>query len=233
MSRDAPAAGEVQLWWADLDALDPEVDSVLAPDELERAGRMLRGARRFAVRRAVLRLLLGEYGGADPAALRLDAGPHGKPSCPQAPDLAFNYSSSGPVAIYAFARGGRIGVDVEHRPDGAWEELPVRRYLSDRERAALGTSPDELPPPAAAAWVAKEAVAKAVGAGLSRSPVGIELSGDRSHPAVSMVGPWAGEAGASWDVRLVHADARRVAAVATDGDWRRTLTRDYALGVTL
>lgn len=202
-----PRAGEVHLWWADL-------DEVGGPEDERPA------ARRRAARREVLRRLVGAYSGLAPRAIELEAGPHGKPTCPAAPDLAFNCSSSGPVALCAFGRDLCIGVDVEYRADGRFEEMPVRRYMTEREREAFDP---------VRTWVLKEAVAKAIGVGLDLPPFGIEVERLEPAPAVRLTGEWAEVGGARWHVRFVG-DERRVAALATDVPVELRARR-YAVGV--
>jgi 4'-phosphopantetheinyl transferase len=218
-----PPPGEVHVWSADLDAGgDP---GLLDAAERERVERVLRepARRRQGARRSVLRELVAGYAGLDAATLPLVAGAHGKPACPAAPGLGFNCSSSGRQGLYAFASGARVGVDVElvaERP------LPVRRYMSERERAA-GIDPLR-------AWVVKEAVAKAVGAGLDLPPAGIEIERLEPEPLVRLRGEWASFDDAGWHVGLLDGDGW-VGALATDRVVESVVCRQwsgYALGVT-
>jgi 4'-phosphopantetheinyl transferase len=185
-----------------------------------------RDRRRATLRRAVLRQLLGGYLDIPPADVHLETGEHGKPSCTAAGSLGFNCSSSHGLAVFAFAADGRIGVDVEYRPDAVWEDFPIRKYLSDRERERLS----ELPPRlarrrAAEAWVTKEALVKAIGSGLSLPPTQLELEGDPERPRVRWSDDWASQSSAEWRVRVVDADRRRIAAVALDTDHSHTVAR--------
>jgi hypothetical protein len=202
-----PRAGEVELWWVDLDRVGKS-PPVLDPAERRRVERVVPEAprRRMAARRTKLRLLLADYTGLDAASLPLATGPHGKPECPAVPELAFNCASSGPVALYAFGRGVRIGVDVEFRADGQFEEMPVRRYMTEHERATVDP---------VRAWVVKEAVAKAIGVGFDLPATGIVVEWLDPDPQVHLAGDWARIGDADWHVRSLG-DERRVAALATD-----------------
>jgi 4'-phosphopantetheinyl transferase len=202
-----PPPGCVEIWWVDLDAVENPGD-VLEAEERAAVERVVPELprRRRAARRAELRRLLARYTGADPASLPLGAGPHGKPECPAAPGLGFNCSSSGALALYAFGAGVRVGVDLEYRADGRFEEMPVRRYMTDRERSALDP---------VRAWVVKESVAKGIGLGFALPPFGIELERLEPQPSVRLTGEWARVDDAAWHVRLLG-DSRRIAAVATD-----------------
>jgi 4'-phosphopantetheinyl transferase len=216
-----PRTGEVELWWVDLDAVDDE-GSVLDPAERARVDRVVPAAprRRMAARRIVLRQLLAEYIGLDPESVPLRVGAHGKPECPAAPDLGFNCSSSGPVAMYAFGRRLRVGVDVEYRPDGRFEEMPVRRYMTEGERASLDP---------VRTWVVKEAVAKAIGIGFDLPATDIVVERLEPDPRVRLDGDWAQPGAARWHIRVLG-DGRRVAAIATDVPVALRARRD-AVGV--
>src|SRR5207237_7997702 len=114
----------------------------------------------------------------------------GKPAWPVAPELAFNCSSSGSLGLYGFATDRALGVDLEHRFDGRWNDLPVSRFLSTRERVTIEhlTDGDEREHEAMRAWVVKEAIAKALGLGFSFRPTQIELGRERLRPTAGLRG---------------------------------------------
>jgi 4'-phosphopantetheinyl transferase len=147
-------------------------DAVLDPAERARADRFLRPADRdrYRASHAALRLVLADALDVGPAEIRFAAGPAGKPALAGmvGEGLDFNLSHSGSRALVGLCRGAEIGVDVEvHRP------LPdalriARGHFAPDEAAALA----RLPPEAIEAtffglWTRKEAVVKALGAGLS------------------------------------------------------------------
>jgi 4'-phosphopantetheinyl transferase len=236
MSLATPASGEVHLWWSNLDAGPTTPDTaieVLSADELARLTRLRshRDRCRAMVRRAILRLLLGSYLDLDPAGVPLAAGSRGKPACPSAGSLAFNCSSSAGASLYAFCSGCRIGVDIECRPDGDWELFPTSRYLSDAERAALAGATEPLARRLAAeAWVAKEAVAKAVGAGFTLPPTSIEPDSNGRGSNVRLTGPWTPYASPRWRVCPLGDGVRTIAAVALDGELTGTISRRWGHG---
>jgi 4'-phosphopantetheinyl transferase len=167
--------GTVQLWQADLD--DPrwrldDLDALLSEDERARRARLrfdhLR--RRFAVRRAVLRLLLGAYLSAPPAGLRFGAGGRGKPELiadDGAGRLHFNLSDSDSRALYVVTRLGPVGVDVEALAPIADMGQVARHWFSAREQAELAGLPEEQRTLGFyLAWTRKEALVKAEGGGL-------------------------------------------------------------------
>jgi 4'-phosphopantetheinyl transferase len=163
--------GEVHVWALELDAPPPPGHAGwLAPDERRRADRFHfeRDRRRFVAARTLLRELAGGYLGIAPHELRFAYGPTGKPAL-AACGLGFNLSHSDELALFAFARGRELGIDVERE-----RELPdageiASRYFSPAERGAWARLPHEERPRAFfRCWVRKEAFIKATGDGLSR-----------------------------------------------------------------
>jgi len=168
----------VHLWYADLDP-PAEVVAALEPllhaDERERAARFRfdKHRRRFIVRRGQLRRLAGAYLGRPPAAVAFGYGGRGKPTVAVQPAhaagrLELNLSDSEDLAVYAFARGLEIGVDVEvlrPMPDA----LSISEsFFSAREREALRTvEPERVPEAFFNCWTRKEAYLKAIGEGLA------------------------------------------------------------------
>ena len=89
-------------------------EALLSCEERERAARLRsqRDRRRFIAARARLRELLGRRLDIPAAALEIRRGPRGRPQLAGS-DWRFSVSHSEDVAIYAFARGREVGVDVE------------------------------------------------------------------------------------------------------------------------
>ena len=147
--------------------------AVLSGDEREQARRMRleHVRRRFVDRRAALRQILGRYLNAAPEKIRFERGAYGKPSL-AAPwigsRIRFSTSHSAGLALVAVALDADLGVDVEQiRPIEAYEDL-CRRYFAAAEQESLRRTPE---PERLAAffrgWARKEAMMKAIGAGLS------------------------------------------------------------------
>lgn len=166
---------EVHVWRASLSgqlAGIDRLDALLDAQERGRAARFRapRARDRFIVARALLRELLGRYASIAPERVAFAYGERGKPalaSCGATP-LEFNVSHSGDVALFAFARGRRVGVDVEALAAGvAHEDIP-ERFFTAREAALLRALPRERQPEAFFdCWVRKEAALKAWGTGLA------------------------------------------------------------------
>jgi 4'-phosphopantetheinyl transferase len=151
----------------------PAFSAILSKDEQRRADRFAfeRDRCRFTVARATLRRLLAQRLGVQPESVELTYGPHGKPALAPAcaaNDLRFNVSHSEDVAVYAFAHGREVGIDVEairtiDNADGI-----AARFFSRRENATYrALDPQDRPLGFFNCWTRKEAFVKALGAGLS------------------------------------------------------------------
>jgi 4'-phosphopantetheinyl transferase len=141
-SRPAPCSlrveplreGVLDIWRVDLASAGDEIAQLLSPAERHRAA-AIAGERRRALwmrGRGVLRALLGSYVGHPPRRLEIVTGAHGKPALAPGPGgagsggagsggagseprpaLSFNLSHSGTWALYAFATGAPVGIDLE------------------------------------------------------------------------------------------------------------------------
>ena len=140
--------------------------------ERDRASRFVleRDRFRFIVGRARLRQQLSARLGVPPEAIELAYGRHGKPRLagPYAKsNLRFNLSHSEDLAVYAFAYGREVGVDVEAvRELRDLDDIAVR-FFSRRENAAYrALAPCDKPLGFFNCWTRKEAFIKALGDGL-------------------------------------------------------------------
>jgi 4'-phosphopantetheinyl transferase len=140
---------------------------LLGDDERARADRFRfpRDRRRFVVRRARLRQLLGAWVGRAPDALTFTENSHGKPILAGGPPFSLSHSADMMMLAIGDAE---VGCDIEWiDPALDWRSL-AETFFTTAERAALVV----LPPAAArraffACWARKEAFVKALGLGLS------------------------------------------------------------------
>lgn len=159
LGASAPALRAMSAWLSD--------------EERRRASRLRADAhqRRFIVARARLRALLAARLGEPPQTLELVRGRNGKPALGPRHDASgwrFNLSHSEEVALYAFARGREVGVDVEALRPMAEADAIAARFFSARERAVYDAAEaPERPAAFLRCWTRKEALAKALGEGLS------------------------------------------------------------------
>jgi 4'-phosphopantetheinyl transferase len=170
---DSPGR-EVHLWAVRLSAQEQGLAralSWLSPDEAARAERFRldKHRRAFALGRAALRKLVSGYLGLVPTEVSFVYGPKGKPALAgPAQSLRFNASNSGDLAVYAFAEGCELGVDVEHRRPVPEIGRIADRFFAREEAAELMALPEaERTQGFFNCWTRKEAYIKAVGGGLS------------------------------------------------------------------
>ncbi len=181
-------SGNCQMWLAWLDEEDPQpFESLLSNDEKLRAERFRspREANRFRVARSILRTLLGSYLSYDPEALVFSYGTHGKPELAEALDMgiSFNVSHSGGLAVFAIARGGQVGVDVEEFHEINDLEATASVFLSPDELSQFKEIPGgrkldrffDL-------WTSKEAILKAYGTGFPKPSKDIFTNLLEPHP---------------------------------------------------
>lgn len=175
-AHPSPAENEVHVWRSRLDRDSAEVWSLtelLSPEERERASRyhFEKDRTRFVVARGMLRATLGRYLDIPSWLLRFTHNRYGKPELSDEAAvgrLRFNVSHSHDLALFAFASGREVGVDIEQiRADFAGMEV-AERFFSPAEVTALKA----LPPEARVrsffdCWTRKEAYIKARGEGLS------------------------------------------------------------------
>lgn len=188
---------QVNVWLVDLGAVpggDPQLNSILSDDELERAQRFLRqeDTERFVAARASLRTVLGRYVGVEPSELGFGYGKFGKPYLEQkvaGETLCFNISHSQSWAAIAVCHQVSVGIDIEFgsridSPQSLAKVLlsPVESSLfhqltclnSDHGGSA-GTNEFSAYRFVLNRWTLKEAYLKGVGEGLSRALSEIEL----------------------------------------------------------
>jgi 4'-phosphopantetheinyl transferase len=146
-----------------------ELKQTLSSDELERALRFRAGEHRdlFIAGRAILRTLLSSYAQARPESLGFRYGSKGKPYLRDHPDLQFNLSHSGGLAVYAVGVD-ELGIDVESiKPSTDWRKISVR-FFSPREVEELEKlDASQHLSGFFSCWTRKEAYIKATGEGLS------------------------------------------------------------------
>lgn len=176
-----PRPSDVDLWCTSLDdqpaAMVQSMQAILSPDEIARARRFHfeRDRRRHVIGRGILRTLLGRYLERAPAEITLEYGPNGKPSLAGEwtsrrrgdARIFFNVSHSGGLALYAFARAGEVGVDLEVIRDLPDFDQVAAAAFSPAELARWRACPrDERREEFFRAWTRQEAVLKARGTGL-------------------------------------------------------------------
>jgi 4'-phosphopantetheinyl transferase len=198
------AHGAVELLWIRLDdelAATDDLAQCLSDAERLRAGRFVfeRDHRRFIAGRAQLRHHLAQRLGTHAELVELDYGPRGKPRLAGSfaeSRLRFNVSHCGDVALYAFACGREVGVDVEAVREMRDADAIAAGFFSRRENEAyLALDPSERPLGFFRCWTRKEAFIKALGDGLHYPLDAFDVSLAPGEPArILRVGEVAGSA---------------------------------------
>ena len=162
-------------------AREHEALAWLDKQELERLRRFLhpRPQRQFMLCRSALRSFLCCYLACRNQDLTFQSSRNGKPFAlikgTVAP-VAFNVSHSGKHGLIAFARAGSVGIDVEERCIRRDMEGDIRTLFAPGEQAELRSScGQEKIDLFYSLWTMKEALVKAVGAGLSLDTTGFEI----------------------------------------------------------
>jgi 4'-phosphopantetheinyl transferase len=181
---------EVHLWAVQLDASDSDLArcfSWLSTEEGDRAGRFKfdQHRRDFVVSHGILRLLLGEYSKTSPADIIFSYGTKGKPALTNTGcSIRFNMSHSARMAVYAFAAGCEVGVDVERiRPVADMEDIAARFFSAEEAAELKDIEEASRTQGFFNCWTRKEAYIKAVGDGLSLPLDGFRVSLKPSEPA--------------------------------------------------
>ena len=146
---------------------------ILGPEERRRGEEFHRqsDSARYVLSHAALRILLAHYAANDPRHFRFVCGAHGKPAIDPdlgLPDIRFNLSHSGNLAVLAVNLASEVGIDIERIQPARANMAIAERFFSPREIAALRA----LPEPDQvlgffSCWTRKEAFLKGRGDGLS------------------------------------------------------------------
>jgi 4'-phosphopantetheinyl transferase len=163
--------------------------ALLSEAERRRASRVTlhHNRRRFTVARARLRQLLGARLGVHPDSVELTYGERGKPALARAyadSGLRFNVSHCDDIAVYAFAAGREIGVDVETLRVVPDADAIAALMFSRRESEAYRVlDPRDKPLGFFNCWTRKEAFIKALGDGLYHRLGSFDVSLAPGEPA--------------------------------------------------
>lgn len=220
------AKDEVHVWHASaaVTGFEGFADAhLMSEDETER---MLRfhfpeDRRNFLFCRSMLRMLLASYLGTSPAELCFAYSAHGKPSLSvPADNLQFNLSHSHGTVLYAFSRGKRIGVDVEHiRHDLNVEEIAAR-FFSRAEQIEIAQSPDQYDA-FFHCWTRKEAFVKARGEGLSCPLNSFDVSVAHDCNEISLTTRPDSSEAQRWQLHSLNCFPDYAAAVAVESELSR------------
>ena len=226
---------EVHLWHASLHSHSADkLESALTADEIARAHRFHfeKDRNHFTVSRALLRKLLSAYLRTDQ--VQISYGQKGKPFLTETEmPISFNLAHSGGRAIYAFAPGRELGVDIEQvREDAAVTEI-ASRFFSAQEIETLHALPKEQRKVAFFnCWTRKEAYIKARGEGLSIPLDTFDVSlAPEEIPALLRHHVDEAETG-KWEMRSVEVAPGYVGAIVVEGRGWTLKTFEIAPGIS-
>lgn len=212
--------GTVQVWALDDAQVDPactRLAHTLAPDERARAlaYRHARHCNGYIARRGLLRWLLGGYLRCAPEALLFAVSAFGRPvlQWPQA-RLAFSVSHTDGIALLAFARACRLGVDVERRTGGLDAPGLGHGVFSAVEARTLARARSDPTETLLRLWTRKEALLKALGTGLAGDPTAYSTHDDGRRGAGHWRASHHGAAICGWTCLDLDAGAAFRAALA-------------------
>ena len=171
-----------------------------------------------AAAHALLGRLLASYAGLDHPPVIARTG-RGKPYAPALAGIDFNLSHARDHALIAIARNQSLGVDLERIDRKLDAHDLARRFFSEREAAALDAMPEaERATAFLRLWTCKEAVLKALGAGISfgLDRVAFDLDASGSPTALADVDSEAGDA-AGWRLSLLEPAPGFLGALAWHG----------------
>jgi 4'-phosphopantetheinyl transferase len=169
-------ANDAHVWKASLDQpadMIAKLAPLLSRDEYQRAERFRHSAdrRRFIAGRGILRKVISAYLAFPPDEVRFTYNEYGKPFISTDQNrggLSFNLSHSNGMALYAVARGRRIGIDIEYmREDFATLEVAERFFSKDEFEALKSAARDQRTKAFFNCWSRKESYIKALGMGIS------------------------------------------------------------------
>jgi 4'-phosphopantetheinyl transferase len=165
-------ADEVCVWHASLDKINwdsGEVDRLLSADERKKAERFVfeLDQKRYRIGHAVLKMILASYLALEPEQISFQHNQYGKPIL-EGSGLFFNMSKSAGRAVFALTRNRNIGVDIEYIRDIPQMDQIAQRLFSKHEYELFCTYPENVKKKSFFdSWTRKEALVKAIGAGLS------------------------------------------------------------------
>lgn len=227
------AAPRLDVWRLRLDAKAPlGADlAVLDEAELRRAADMLfpQERRQFVMGRAFVRRVLAHHTGLEPGAIPISTGRNGKPALADAAEgIDFNLSHSRSGYLLGVIQGLELGVDLEERHHVIDRNELARAYFTRQEFGALQACRNGLRDDLfLRIWTRKEAVLKAVGAGLSEAPNRFEVDADLRVQTIRYGSACKGEQASYCIVDL--SDDSGIAAVAVRGHDGLLVVQEHAL----
>lgn len=219
----------IDVWGFSLDAGTDALERFhlwLSEDERARGARFIHreNQRRFTFAHGGLRAVLARYTGMDPGALRFRTNATGKPGLINQEDssgVEFNLSHSHGCMLITVGEGRDVGTDLEQIRDTVEVVKLAERFYAPREfqRIMSYAAPDQKRV-FYRYWVAKEAVLKGQGVGLSSLQQCEILSPDLVSRSAMHV-PFNSRLQSGWMIQWLNCGAGWQGAVSAYGShWR-------------
>lgn len=231
MSRALPTlplpGGTCTLVFSRLEHLRAESDryhGLLDDTERARADRFRfdHDRERFVLGHGLLREVLGRVTGAEPAAIRYERGPFGKPSLADG-GPHFNFSDTKDAVLIGLCSDGPIGVDLETMARAVDHAAVSSHYFTPEEVEEISQSPDakrlflEY-------WTRKEAILKASGVGIMEDLRSLGVNHPRNEMTI-MHGEFERLAAPCYHVRTWPIGQSHIFSLATENDMEASLVK--------
>ncbi|MBI3355229.1 MAG: 4'-phosphopantetheinyl transferase superfamily protein [Nitrospirae bacterium] len=192
----------------------------LSKDEQERANRLVseRHRQQFMAARAVLREVLSRYCAQRPQELAIQTTSDGKPFLTDSAAVRFNLTHSHGRTLIAIAKDREVGIDLEKlRPEVDVVGL-AKRFLSRQDQAFIEAGdPERRHERFLRVWVAREAVFKAEGKGITFPLHHDHLALSRDEREGRLIRSEGESKGTNVPVRFLPLEPGWVGAVAAEG----------------
>ena len=216
----------VHLWGIDLNGSPHCLERCaqwLDKEERHRAARLVReeDRQRYVFAHGGLRVVLSRYLGIGPDVLEMYRSESGKPSLTKElrgqPAITFNMSHAQGRALIAISKGQEVGVDLERiRSDLEVAKLSERYFAPSEHAAIMQSTEDQRAAKFFRYWVAKEAVLKAQGIGLSalsQCEINLGTDGVSAEVLIQVDSPLQN----NWQISLISCGKGWEGAVAAQG----------------
>lgn len=167
---------DIHIWKVCIDKYLSESSqylNIISQDELERSARFCahKDQASYVTSRGILRKILSRYLLIAPNKIKFNYNNYGKPYlCPtnKINDITFNVSHSGSLVLYVVARNRDVGIDVEEMCHvDNYEKISEMLFSHEENTKLKHYAPHERLEAFYKCWTSKEAIAKAIGQGLS------------------------------------------------------------------
>lgn len=180
-----PAKNSIHIWIVQLNqwiSHSQHLKTLLSEKEITRVERrkIQEKQEELILSRGILRIIIGSYLDQEPADLKINSTPDGKPYLENS-KLEFNLSHSGNIWICALCQSKQVGIDIQERYPITSIKTIIKNYFSVDEKNYLDSLPaGQYKDNFFSLWTAKEAYLKAIGKGFQESPTKISILPDAS-----------------------------------------------------